>query len=350
MGFLINHTILENSITRKGKSMKMYRKHGFLILCSILIIGGISQIAIGQSINEAKLQTNNAQVNITDSDVNVAATSGILADFVGTIIGQDLEPIIDAGTCPGHYDIQPEDAAIVASADVVFYHGFEGDWFITLVNENNPTAKLIKIEDHVSGPWLPPSQATKYLRAIAQELIKIFPEKNLAFSANLNTYIGQINENAAQIKQEFAQSSYYGASAVVMEFQAIFATWLGLKVVVTFGTDESLGAQDIQTIVTEATTKQCTIVIMNLPSGTDAGKEIANEIGAKYAIFGNFAGDLGTESYIDLLWKNMEAAKDPTTPGFDSIGINNFLPLISIIGISAFIIGRKLIRKKQMLN
>ena len=323
----------------------MFGKNRFLILITILVIAGISQITIVQCISDSQQNMNNIKLYESDSEINVAATSGILADFVGAIIDQKLDPIVNPGTCPAHYDIQPEDAAIVANADVIFYHGFEGEWFITLVNENNPSAKLIKVGNLVSGPWLPPPQAIKYLRTITQELVKIYPEKNLAFSANLNAYITQINENAAQIKQEFAQSSYYGANAVVMEFQAMFATWLGLNVMVTFGSDETLGAQDIESIVAEAEAKACTIVIMNLPSGTDAGKEIAREIGAKYAIFGNFVGDLNTESYIDLLRKNMEAAKEPITPGFDTIGINNILLLISIIGISIVLIGRRKMRK-----
>ncbi len=322
----------------------MNRKHAFLMLFSILIVTGVSQVAIGQC-TCSTLSNDNQQLLTSDSEVRVAATSGILADFVGTLIGQHLEPIIDAGTCPGHYDVQPEDAALVANADVIFYHGFEGDWFTTLVKENNPSARLVRISDFTSDPWLPPQEAIKYLRWIAQQLIKIYPSKELTFSANLNTYMAQINEYSAQIKQEFAQSPYYGANAVVMEFQAMFATWLGLKVAVTFGPDESIGAQSLESIVSEGKAMGCSIVVMNLPSGTNAGKEIANDIGAKYAIFGNFVGDLDSKSYIDLLAKNMQAAKNPTTPALDVIGINAFLPLISIIGLSVFIIARKQLRK-----
>lgn len=318
----------------------MHRKHKVLIFISILMLVGISQMSMALAINGGNPKPN-------DSNIKVAVTSGILADFVGNIVDQDLDPIIDAGTCPAHYDVQPEDAALVSGADVIFYHGFEGAWFETLVDENNQDAELVLMGDLASGPWLPPLKAKEYLTAITQKLIQIYSEEEDVFNSNLNTYKTLIDEESTKIKEEFAESEYYGTNAVVMQFQAMFATWLGLNVSTTFGPDETLGAQDIVSIVTEANDKDCQLVVMNFPSGTDAGKEIASEIGAKYAIWGNFAGDLGSENYIDLIEMNMNSAKDPETPGQDLIGIDIFLPFMAIMVATVSILTIKHIKHQK---
>ncbi len=312
----------------------MSRKYLYIVIIGFLFLAGYSQISVAFGHNELKQNAN-------DTELKIAATSGILADFVETITGQEINPIIDFGTCPAHYDVQPEDAALIAEADIIFYHGFEGEWFETLRNENNPSAQLIMIGDLVSGPWLPPEKAKEYLTAITEKLTEIYPEKSSIFNKNLNDNCAWIDGNATLIKENFASSSYYGANTVVMEFQAMFANWLGLKVITTFGSDETCGIQEIESIVATAKENGCSLVVMNLPSGTDVGKDIATEIGAKYAIWGNFVGELESESYIDLLWKNMEAVKDPISPNSETIGINLLIPLILIIGISIIIIGMR---------
>ncbi|MHA1731782.1 MAG: metal ABC transporter substrate-binding protein [Promethearchaeota archaeon] len=319
--------------------MKIRLKNGFIFPFLGLLVASFTIVGVhGENLTPPAPSP-------AETQIKVACTSGILASFVGTIAGIEIDPIIDSGTCPAHYEVQPEDAALVASADLIFYHGFEGDWFTTLVNENNPSAQLIKMDDLASGPWLPPSQAITYLTAICQKLNDTYPSAASDFNTNLATYTSWINGNATALKEDFKASPYYQANACVMMYQSMFASWLGLNVCLTFGSDEGLSAQDIVWIVNNATRDNCTLVIMNLPSGTSAGKDLAAQIGAKYAIWGNFVGELGSTDYIDLITKNVAAVKTPVTPGENDIGIPSELSVATMMAIG---IGIIFLKKKRV--
>ncbi|MBW1679418.1 MAG: hypothetical protein JRJ08_04640 [Deltaproteobacteria bacterium] len=77
--------------------------------------------------------------------------------------------------------------------------------------------------------------------------------------------------------------------------QAEFVKWLGLNIISTYGRQEDLSPKELLEITR--------IAIDNLQSGSNVGRQIAEDIGGRQVILTNFP--LG-DSYLESLKKNVD--------------------------------------------
>jgi zinc transport system substrate-binding protein len=89
--------------------------------------------------------------------------------------------------------------------------------------------------------------------------------------------------------------------------QTGFVTWAGFDVVATYGRPETLTGAKVAEIVTQAKAAGVALVIDNLQSGPEAGKSMAQDIGAVQVTISNFPGGLeNTETWEKAIDKNIE--------------------------------------------
>ncbi|MCF2143213.1 MAG: zinc ABC transporter substrate-binding protein [Candidatus Heimdallarchaeota archaeon] len=326
--------------------MTLKKKSAFIIVLGLLLLA--SNVV-------PKSMAVNRQIDRQDVGnavgVNVAVTTTTLADFVGAIIGKEIEPIINPGTCPAHYDSEPGDIALVQDADIVFCHGFEGQWLDDLLNSVNKSSAKYPLSPLVAGaPWGVPANAIKYLEVITAMLNNTYAGLASQFNTNLQTYSNQINAKALEL-QELAQNySLLHKKAVVMIHQFGFTSFLGLDVVANWSkSDELMSVQEVAALITEAAEAQAEIVISNLQSGTNVGEEIANELGIPHAILTNFPqNDPEAANYLSMLEYNLEQIRQAfsATGNSANSALGLFVGLASIIIIAPYFLHQEK-RNKQ---
>ncbi len=278
--------------------------------------------------------------------INVVASTTLLADFVSRISGEEVDSIVDGGSCPGHYDPLPGDAEKVQNADVVFCHGFES-FLDGLLAENQTKYPLYGLVGMVE--WGVPEYAIRYLNVITAKLNETYPALASTFNTNLQTYTAEIEAKSEELLTQISDWELNGTKAVVMTHQTAFAEFLGLNVTGSWGlSDDTMSTQDIADLITLANDTDAQVIIMNRQSGTGVGTEVSNTLGIHAVIFSNFPGSVnGTETYLSVLEYNINILNEilqtepeqSTISGFSSLSFT--LALVLGFGVVFVIIKRQ---------
>jgi zinc transport system substrate-binding protein len=99
--------------------------------------------------------------------------------------------------------------------------------------------------------------------------------------------------------------------------QAEALRWFGLKVIGTYGRPEDFNPSSMHKLVGLGRNGKARLVIDNLQSGPDAGKELAHELGAVHVVLSNFPGGFnGAPTWAKTVHVNLERI-------IDALGRNN---------------------------
>lgn len=231
----------------------------------------------------------------------VVATTSLIGTIVKAI-GKDkvdAVTIVPAGMCPGHFDIKPGDIVSLYNAKGLLSHGWE-QWMTKLTNSignKDLITKTIAIE----GNWMIPSIHKRAASEIAKILCEIDPPNKYWYGKNLDDYKKAIDSVAIQLKR--MTKNLQGIKVICSNYQADFLNWLGFKIIATYGRPEELTPKELAKLIKIGKKETVQIVIDNLQSGSKAGNQIANEIGAAHVVLTNFP--LGN-SYVSALEGNVE--------------------------------------------
>ncbi|MGC9529082.1 MAG: metal ABC transporter substrate-binding protein [Candidatus Bipolaricaulaceae bacterium] len=239
------------------------------------------------------------------SPVPVVATSAVLADLTQAVGGDrvTVTTLIPAGFCPAHYDLRPSDLLAVARAELILYHGFE-PWLEGLLANVNPDAQA----QQLAGGWNTPAPLIAKAETIRDVLAEIAPQWAEEFSDRAEEFADRVRELGEQILTRAGQLGLGQVPAVVMAWQADFATWLGLKVAITYPPEENLSLKDLAELVDAGRAAQAALVVDNLQSGVSFGSRLAHELGAVHVVLTNFPGALpGARDVLAMLRVNADA-------------------------------------------
>ena len=173
--------------------------------------------------------TPSASSPATGNQLNVVATTSILADVVRQVGGDYLSitTLVPVGANEHEYQPAPRDIAAITDADIVFQVGFGLEEFMEKVIANSGTkASLVTVsegitprklsaelqhseeegagEDHTSDPhvWMDPANVVIWTRNIAASLSNADPAHQQDYQINAEAYISQLNELDAWIVEQ----------------------------------------------------------------------------------------------------------------------------------------------------
>ncbi|MDI3501960.1 MAG: zinc/manganese transport system substrate-binding protein [Archaeoglobi archaeon] len=239
----------------------------------------------------------------------IVCTTTVLGSIVEDLTGERCEVIASASVCPAHYDIKPSDVEKVKEADVILCHGIE-PWVDELVKSSGREIKVVKI----SGAWNTPEALREMYIKVAEAL------EEAGYEVNLEKCLESVNQTESYLKEFAEENGFVGTPVVCMQWQASFLRFLGFEVVATYPPPEMISAKKYEEILNNATGAK--LVVDNLQSGTDFGRELAEKLGAKHAAISNFPleGNV-TEMMIENARTLADALKDESTaeesPGFE---------------------------------
>jgi len=247
------------------------------------------------------------------ASAKVVCTTTVLAGIVEDLTGEEVEIIASPSVCPAHYDIKPSDVDKVRDADIIFIHGME-PWVGELLNVSGSKAKVVK----VPGPWNTPELLRQKYIAVAKAL------EEEGYSVSLKPSLDKINRTEKYLKEFAKKNGFVGTPVVCMQWQKNFVEFLGFNITVTYPPPEMVSAKKYEEIIEKG--RGSKLVIDNLQSGTELGKKIAKDIGAKEVALSNFPADGNlTEMMIEnaeKLAKALESERvesERQTPGFELV-------------------------------
>jgi len=257
-----------------------------LALVVTLLLGGCSPA------NTAKLK--------------VVTTTSLIAQIVERVGGDgvDVVNILPPAQCPAHFDVEPGDIQKLADADLFIMHGFKGEKFAEelIASANNPDLTVVSLDVKASSTppnWAPPPPPANYMipavqreatDKVATALSQVDTENSAVYQESAKEYKNKISAKEAEIKAKLNQMNPSEVRVICGGMQARFVQWVGLNIVTTYGRPDSLTPQVVKELVDRGRAEKVTLIIDNMQSGKDAGKQIAEELGCNRIILSNFPG------------------------------------------------------------
>jgi ABC-type Zn uptake system ZnuABC Zn-binding protein ZnuA len=145
-------------------------------------------------------------------------------------------------------------------------------------------------------------------QAISAALAELLPDRAEHFASWAESFAQEIQALEEELQTRAQELSLRQVPAIVMQWQADFARWLGLNVVATYPPEERLSLKDLGQLIEEGRQAQVVLVIDNLQSGVSFGARLAHELGAMHVVLTNFPGAIpGAVDLPTMLRTNAEA-------------------------------------------
>ncbi len=271
------------------------RKRYFLVTC-ILLLSLIATAFIGCT-------TENSQ------KLKVVTSTSLLAYIAQQVGGDRVEVInlIPPAQHPGNFNVRPGDIETLASANLFLLHGWPGEGYADkfIASANNPNLTVVKAS--VDGNWMIPPIQSAAVDKVAAAFTQIDSKNASAYGKSAEQYKQRISKKEAEIKNKLQKANVSQVNVIASQRQADFLTWAGFNVVANYAGPNVLNPQMVKELVDKGRLAKVTLVIDNLQDGKDAGRAIAEELGAKQINLSNFPGGFeNTETWEKAIDRNIE--------------------------------------------
>ena len=169
------------------------------------------------------------------------------------------------------------------------------------------TPNLTVIKASVDGNWMIPSLQATAADKVAAALSQVDSKNASAYNKSAEQYKQRISNKEAEIKNKLQKANVAQVNVIASQRQADFLTWAGFNVVANYAGPNALNPQTVKELVDKGKAAKVTLIIDNLQDGKDAGRAIAEELGAKQINLSNFPGGYpNTETWEKAIDKNIE--------------------------------------------
>jgi ABC-type Zn uptake system ZnuABC Zn-binding protein ZnuA len=243
------------------------------------------------------------------SQLKVVTSTSLLTYIVQQVAGSsvDVFNIVPAAQHPGDFDARPGDVQRLAQASLFLVHGFPGETYVPgmVAAANSPSLKLVTIS--VEGSWMTPAAQIAATDKVATTLSEADPKNKDTYEKRAAAYKERVRAKETELRTKMATADITSLKAIASGFQAPFAGWAGIKVIGTYLTPESLTPQAVKDLVDKGRAAGVNLIIDNVHSGRDAGKGLAEELGARRIILVYFPGGIeNTETWEKAIDYNID--------------------------------------------
>jgi len=231
---------------------------------------------------------------------NIVTSDTILSTMIDSLLPParySVASILPPGQCPGQFDVKLSDIERMKKADLIV--AFVGMPYI----EKGGSGKQLLVETGGRN-WMSPDSYLSGLDFLASRLSERFPEEREEIVRRKAETAGRVEAASKSLREKIDLAGLAGKPVIVTSAQKEPAEWMGFRVVAEYGRPESMSAREIVTISTIGRERRAILVIDNLQSGPDAGKGIAEALGAPHVVLTNFPSE---EGYLATLEENVNA-------------------------------------------
>lgn len=226
---------------------------------------------------------------------------------------QSVLRLAEPGTCPGHFDIRPSQAAELRRCRTLLRFDFQSS--LDRVLEGDGTNRPLVVAVAIRSGLCEPSSYLSACRQIADALVARGELEQTNAQARLQAIAARLDELSQKTTNRVARAGLRGVPVIASVHQKDFCEWLGLKVVATFRAADTASVAEIDEAISAGTFAEVKLVIANLPEGRRTADALAERLNARVAVFGNFpALECGRVSFDDLVAGNVDALLSAAQP------------------------------------
>ena len=244
----------------------------------------------------------------------IASATSYLESAALELLGKPV-PILrlaEPGTCPGHFDIRPSQAAELRRCDLLLRFDFQKS-LDAVRDSGGKQPRVVAVAIH-RGLCLPDSYQTA-CRQIAGHFVEAGWLSQPQAEDHLGALAARLRALSQSATNRVAKAGLAGAPVLASAHQKDFCEWLGLRVAGTFTASDVASIRQIDQAVKAGEQAGVRFIIANLPEGRRAADALAERLHAKVVVFGNFPPlQRGAVSFDDLLTGNVEALVSAAGP------------------------------------
>jgi zinc transport system substrate-binding protein len=230
----------------------------------------------------------------------IVTSDTILSGMIASLLPPNrysIEAILPPGQCPGHYDVKLSDIKKMKKADLKV--SFSGMPFMDKAGLEGGAQLLVAAEGR---NWMAPDSYIYGLGVIADGLSKRFPEDKDEIMSRKEDTIREVKAQANSLIEKIKRAGIFGKPILASSMQKEPLEWMGFRVVGEYGRPEAMSAREVVRLSKIGRDQHAIVVVDNLQSGPDAGKGIAETLGAPHVVLTNFPSEKG---YLATLGENV---------------------------------------------
>lgn len=277
-----------------------------------------------------------------DGRLQVVATTSIVGDVVGNIGGEliELTVLVLPGGDPHTFEPRPQDIAAVSDAQVVFASGLGLEEALKGVLEANVKGTLVEVSDglaviplqdkdehegaqpeHGTGDphtWMDPNNVIIWAGNIATALAEADPTNRATYQANAESYIAELRELDAWIRQQVEQvppkqRKLVSDHAVLGYFAAEYGFEQVGLVIPALSSSAAPSAQELAALVDAIRAQDVQAILVGTTVNPALSEQVADDTGAELVFI--YTGSLSqsggvASSYIQLMRYNVQTIVD----------------------------------------
>jgi zinc transport system substrate-binding protein len=262
----------------------------FLVIVAMALVCGSTGCSDGSKSGNADI----ARVIVTSDTI----LSGMIASLLPPH-RYSIEAMLPPGQCPGHYDVKLSDIEKIRRA--VLNVSFRGMPFMDKAGLEGGAQLLVDTEGR---NWMEPDLYIYGLSLLADGLSKRFPEDKAEIMSRKEDTIREVKAEANSLIQKIKRAGIFGKPIIASSMQKEPLEWMGFRVVAEYGRQEAMSTREVVRLSKIGRNEHAIMVVDNLQSGPDAGKGIAETLGAPHVVLTNFPSEKG---YLATLGENVNA-------------------------------------------
>jgi len=250
------------------------------------------------------------------SGLQLVATTTMLQAALADVGGHRVQVsvLMPPGSCPGHYDARPGDVRRIRGCSALFTHGYERFVPSLVGAAGTPAPRVLRVA--VGGNWLIPAVYSAACEKVSEMLSQLDPAHRSEYQARLAAARSRAARLDAELRRKATAALPRPVPAISSDQQAPFLKWIGFEVVGTYGRAEEFTPKQLHSLAKVARSKGVRVVVDNLQSGPNAGRQLAQEVGASHVTLSSFPGGFpGTDSWEKCVSRNVDLVLAAATTG-----------------------------------
>jgi len=240
--------------------------------------------------------------------MRVATSTSYLEAAARDLLGDDVQVmrLAEPGSCPGHFDIRPSQAAELRRCRLLLRFDFQSS-LDSFVSGSDGTNRVQVVEVVMGEGLCKPETYLAGCEQIAKALVANGWLAQTNADARVRAVAVRLEKLGETATNRMARAGLRGRSVIASAHQKAFCEWLGLKVAASFRAADSSSVAEIDGAISQGKLAGVKLVVANLPEGRRLADALGERLQAKVAAFGNFpALKNGRVSFDDMVADNVD--------------------------------------------
>lgn len=235
----------------------------------------------------------------------VVVTTSVLESAVREVGGDRVAVfrMLPPSSCPGHFDLKPQDFERIARSRLVFRHDYQAHLEKKLKEAGTEAKRIVVIR--VDGPETIPEHFAAACRTVGAALSELLPASAGEFERNVAEAERRMAALDEQMRVKLA--AIKGRRVLVSQHQTEFCRWCGLDVVGSFDTAGDTSLKELGELVTAAKQRGVVGVVANRQRGTREADALAEKLSVPVVVLSNFPdANAGQKTMADMIRSNCD--------------------------------------------